>query len=408
MSDVDLPTVLYAASEPQFCEVIEQATSSLGLRMLLATMGKMVPRLADESPSAIVMESLLSGPYLEVCRQLKANPAATRAIPVVLLASHPRAEENFSLLAERPAEAVIPQPRVQQQLPLTLREILIRQRRQTAFRQGIFSAERVLDQLAGGVVLLNQEGQIVYHNAGFLRLLTPAAEACVGHRLWDFLPRPAGSELLTQEGFLRPLANPMQWECQTEQGWFEARCRTLFSAGKEPEGWLLELRDISQQKQEFARQETASQSERDVLQAEITRLLAQREVDSVPGENRRLQESLPESFRQLSAAYREVLERSLEARNYKTSYNRSEFLRQLGVQLGQLQANPRDVIDLHSAALKHLLANADAGRGPAYADEARLTVVELMGYLATYYRASSNGMPSRPSTPPWQEKDGCV
>ncbi len=55
-------------------------------------------------------------------------------------------------------------------------------------------------------------------------------------------------------------------------------------------------------------------------------------------------------------------------------------------QLGRRRASPRDVMDLHLDALWHTSTAASPARAQAYAEEGRLLVLELMGYLAAYYR----------------------
>jgi hypothetical protein len=54
--------------------------------------------------------------------------------------------------------------------------------------------------------------------------------------------------------------------------------------------------------------------------------------------------------------------------------------------LGARQANPRDVIDLHSAALQAKIENANPRKAKVYVEEGHLVVLELMGYLVSYYQ----------------------
>ena len=99
-----------------------------------------------------------------------------------------------------------------------------------------------------------------------------------------------------------------------------------------------------------------------------------------------LQESLPDVFDELVETYGELLELVLEQRIYKVDYNISEKLRNLGEKLGFLKASPRDTIEIHTKVLKEKSKDASVAKAQAYVVEGRLMILELMGYLASFYR----------------------
>jgi DNA-binding NarL/FixJ family response regulator len=71
----------------------------------------------------------------------------------------------------------------------------------------------------------------------------------------------------------------------------------------------------------------------------------------------------------------------------------SSSLWRLARRLGQLQAGPQDVMDVHDAGLRAKTSNAtEAGRRNYESLSARLAL-ELMGHLAAYYRELSGGRP---------------
>jgi len=100
-----------------------------------------------------------------------------------------------------------------------------------------------------------------------------------------------------------------------------------------------------------------------------------------------LSRALPETFRELTARYAQLLDLALEQRTHRVDHRLSDALRALADELGFLHAGPRDVIELHTAALKSRLAEAQAPKAQAYIDEGRMTVLELMGHLVAYYRS---------------------
>ena len=99
-----------------------------------------------------------------------------------------------------------------------------------------------------------------------------------------------------------------------------------------------------------------------------------------------LGESLPALFEELVQHYCDLLDSALERRIYRVSHPLSESLRAFGDQLGFLKAGPRDVVQIHHAALQKKAAAVTLAKARAYLDEGRLLVLELMGDLVAYYR----------------------
>jgi DNA-binding NarL/FixJ family response regulator len=104
-----------------------------------------------------------------------------------------------------------------------------------------------------------------------------------------------------------------------------------------------------------------------------------------------LREALPGVYGELVLRYGELLEQSLEKRTYRVDHNISESLRAVADQLGFLRAGPRDVVDIHTAAVRQKMTSTNATKVQAYVEESRLTVLELMGYMVLFYRNYSIG-----------------
>jgi PAS domain S-box-containing protein len=117
-------------------------------------------------------------------------------------------------------------------------------------------------------------------------------------------------------------------------------------------------------------------------------------------------ESLPEAFRELVQHYGDVMDVALEQRAYKVEHNISERLRSLAQQVGFLRGGPRDVVEIHSAALKGRVEGGVPQKAQAYAEEGRLMVLELMGYLVSYYRNYSMGGREATATEKVAEAEG--
>jgi hypothetical protein len=89
--------------------------------------------------------------------------------------------------------------------------------------------------------------------------------------------------------------------------------------------------------------------------------------------------------------YADVLGQAVEQRSFKVDHHTSEALHEIADRLGSLNAGPRDVIDLHLAAVRQRIATPGSANGGT-AEEARLVVLELMGHVVTYYRSHALGI----------------
>ena len=99
-----------------------------------------------------------------------------------------------------------------------------------------------------------------------------------------------------------------------------------------------------------------------------------------------LRESLSDIFHEQVDTYSQLMDLALEAQTYKVEHNISEKLRNQAEKLGVLKAGPRDVVDIHTTALRQKTESATLAKAQAYVNEGRLMVLEMMGYLTAYYR----------------------
>lgn len=128
-----------------------------------------------------------------------------------------------------------------------------------------------------------------------------------------------------------------------------------------------------QQQQEFASLENLANAIKPIITA---RMFA----------SEALKESIPDVFADLTARYGQLLDLALEERAFRVNHDISEELRSLAAKLGFFKASPRDIVDIHTKALKIKTKNVNLAKVQAYVDEGRLRLLELMGYLTSYYR----------------------
>jgi PAS domain-containing protein len=105
-----------------------------------------------------------------------------------------------------------------------------------------------------------------------------------------------------------------------------------------------------------------------------------------------IHESVPHVFEEIVRHYDDLIELAMEQRTYKVKHGVSEKLRAMAERLGFLRAGPRDIIEIHSTILQRKSKSTNPVKSQAYAEEGRMMVLELMGYLVSYYRSYSLGM----------------
>jgi PAS domain S-box-containing protein len=100
-----------------------------------------------------------------------------------------------------------------------------------------------------------------------------------------------------------------------------------------------------------------------------------------------LQDGFPDTFQKLTESYEELMELALDQQAFKVKHDVSGRLGAMAETLGFYKAGPRDVVDIHTAALKAKTRKAaTAEKRKAYTGEGWIMVLELMGDLASFYR----------------------
>ena len=99
-----------------------------------------------------------------------------------------------------------------------------------------------------------------------------------------------------------------------------------------------------------------------------------------------LRETLPHVFETLVASYALLLDEALDRQAYRLTETDVDDVRVLAERLGALGATPRDVVDVHVAALRGRSQRTNPVKAKAYATEGRLVALRLMGELVSYYR----------------------
>lgn len=99
-----------------------------------------------------------------------------------------------------------------------------------------------------------------------------------------------------------------------------------------------------------------------------------------------LRTALPASFAELVEDYGRMLDEAVEQVLYRVRRPTDESIRDLARRIGELRAGPRDVVEVHSAAIKAREQEAGPQRMRLYSAEGQVRLLELMGHLVTFYR----------------------
>jgi CheY-like chemotaxis protein len=99
-----------------------------------------------------------------------------------------------------------------------------------------------------------------------------------------------------------------------------------------------------------------------------------------------LRAAFPERFAELAREYGEILDRAVEQILQRRPAPLEQRLQRLANAAAELRAGPRDVVELHAAAMKQRDAEHGPQRMKLYMAEGRLRLLEVMGHLVIFYR----------------------
>lgn len=110
-----------------------------------------------------------------------------------------------------------------------------------------------------------------------------------------------------------------------------------------------------------------------------------------------LKEGLPDVFAHLLNDYQNLMEETVKEKIYGKNEGLEEEKQAFVTQLGFLQASPKDLIHIHSKSLEIKCAAAPREKAMVYVSEGRILVLEIMGYLTSYYRRHCSGLEEKGS-----------
>ncbi|NJO37214.1 MAG: hypothetical protein HC871_05830 [Rhizobiales bacterium] len=107
-----------------------------------------------------------------------------------------------------------------------------------------------------------------------------------------------------------------------------------------------------------------------------------------------IRDGAPEVFRRLAEAYAGLMDGYLHQLIVEAPKPLRE-MKAIVQDLGRRGGGPRDLLDIHLAALEAAAAGVNAARTEAYSVEGRLLALEMMGLLVDYCRTGRGIMPDK-------------
>ncbi|WP_169978366.1 PAS domain-containing protein [Tautonia rosea] len=258
----------------------------------------------------------------------------------------------------------------------------------------------IFEAIDEGMALVDPEGRIRWSNAAMAGLLGDEPAALLGQRLTDRAAHliPPGRQWPHDRTLRSGSRSRDEWELGHH--WFRSSAAPIRNALGALSGIVTTLEDVTHEvrlrqriaqveAEAEARSERIDRLERDARLYQALAGIPVRPEDRNAPRHLPLSRELPEVFCDALEDFGRVLDLRLLHRSYQTSNqpDGSAILTALADRLATAGAGPRDVVELHAMALRQRSSGTKVAKINAYAEEAQVAVLELMGRLAEHYRA---------------------
>lgn len=303
---------------------------------------------------------------------------------------------------------------------ISLRDISEHYRIREALREAEQFSYSILNAITAHIAVINEQGEILVVNDSWNQFARDNGDVSLEHTsvgtnyfnvCLQADHEKATEAFISLEGILSVLNGErdqfeLEYPCHSPQDerWFLMRVQPL--RGTKQRGLVISHTDITVRKR-AARAEVQAEHNAKLVE-ELKRELQSLRQLSHPVQNAitaglfgtaPLHDSASQKFETFIQTYDTIIEKAIERRSFKVEHNVSQELRLMAEQLGFLRAGPRDVVEIHSTVLREKTKDAHPMRAQVYVEEGRLIVLELMGYLVSYYRSFAFGVSN---TSVWQ------
>lgn len=362
--------------------VLEQA----GYTVSTATSGAEGLRQVEKlRPDLVLLDRILpDGDGAALCQRIKTQPA-TAGCFVVLTSSHKTSADEQVDGLYAGADGYIARPISNRELLARVAAMLrIKQAEDIAWQDRSRLAS-IVEHSADAIISVGPDGQILTWNRAAEQLFGVAAAVAMGQTVPALIPFEAPEKLVTAlEKIWRGESSVHLPELPvlTDNGPISVSFTVspVKGSGEQLVGASLIGRNVTELKQ------TYDAREREMKNLEALSGAGKAPVTAASFGVHPLRQAQPQLFALLTASYEQALQQAIETKMYRVDHPISDRLRSIAEALGQARAGPRDVTQIHLTALKNLGRGQPAAKIQAFAEEGRLLLVELMGYIISYYR----------------------
>jgi PAS domain S-box-containing protein len=162
---------------------------SAGFRAREAATGNEALKAIDETISAMVLDVHLPDiDGFELCRIVHSRPATAR-LPILHLTAAYVTDDDKVRGLDSGADAYLTRPVEPAVLVATVQALVRTRVAEEAMRRSETKFRAIYSQAPGGICLLDRNGEFIDANPAMLRFLRRDAQAIVGHRVSEFVPK---------------------------------------------------------------------------------------------------------------------------------------------------------------------------------------------------------------------------
>ena len=257
----------------------------------------------------------------------------------------------------------------------------------------------LLESLVGyAIIAADFDGNVIAFNEGACQIYGYTPEDVIGKQNIDIFFTKKFIKTGKLQQIISELIEKGSYSCETQKVRKDGELfpsHALFTLTKDKSGKMVGfieiVEDLTERRMIEETQARVEQLERELRSLERISAPSATATTAETFGLMSLHQASPDMFNQLVQQYGDLMELAMEQQAFKVEYDISGKLRAIADELGAFKAGPRDVVEIHSKALKEKSEEAPYAKAQAYAEEGRIIMLELMGHLVSYYRTYSPG-----------------
>jgi PAS domain S-box-containing protein len=272
-------------------------------------------------------------------------------------------------------------------------QLLIKERIK-ALRENTDFVDALLESLIGyAIIAADFDGNVIAYNEGAHQIYGYVPEEVIGKQNIDiFFPEDFVRQGKLEQA-IKDLIRQGRFSCggeKVKKNGERFPAQILFTLTKDKSGKMIGfieiVADLTERRKTEKTKARVEQLERELRSLERISAPPATATTAEAFGLVSLRQASPETYNKLVQQYGDLIELALEQQAFKVEHDISGKLRTMADELGAFKASPRDVVEIHSTALKGKSGETSHTRAQAYAEEGRIMVLELMGHLVSYYR----------------------